>query len=237
MNQSKVAEFIKEIRKKSHLNQEKFGEKYGVSYQAVSKWENGKNLPDISILKEMCQEFDKDINELLETNVTSKTNNKTRKKTTLIIIITIILLIILSIAVLKIVQAKNKETFEFKTIKTTCKDFELYGSIAYDKSKTSIYISNITYCGAEDTKKYKKIECTLYENDNNTKTKIDNYLYDKQDINLKDFLKKVKFNVEHYSKTCKMYKKNGLLLEIKATEESGTITLFTIPLEFNENCK
>ena len=41
MNQEKIAKFIKDVRLKSNLSQEKFGEKYGVTYQAVSKWERG----------------------------------------------------------------------------------------------------------------------------------------------------------------------------------------------------
>ena len=41
MNQDKIGKFIKEARIKDKLSQEKFGEKYGVTYQAVSKWENG----------------------------------------------------------------------------------------------------------------------------------------------------------------------------------------------------
>ena len=56
MDQEKIGKFIKEIRKKENLSQQKFAEKYGVTYQAVSKWENGKNIPDLSILKQMCME-------------------------------------------------------------------------------------------------------------------------------------------------------------------------------------
>lgn len=41
MNQELIGKTIKEIRKKENLSQQKFAEKYGVTYQAVSKWENG----------------------------------------------------------------------------------------------------------------------------------------------------------------------------------------------------
>ena len=37
MNQEKVGELIKNLRKKANLTQSEFAEKYGVSYQAVSK--------------------------------------------------------------------------------------------------------------------------------------------------------------------------------------------------------
>ena len=43
-----------------------FAKKYGVTYQAVSKWENGKNIPDISLLKQISEDFNIDIKDLLD---------------------------------------------------------------------------------------------------------------------------------------------------------------------------
>ena len=43
-------EQIKKIRKKENLTQEQFAVKLNVSGQALSKWENNKNLPDIGML-------------------------------------------------------------------------------------------------------------------------------------------------------------------------------------------
>lgn len=226
MNQEKVGQLIKEIRNKSGLSQEKFGEKYNVTYQAVSKWETGKNLPDIAILKQICIDYNIDINELLE-------GKKTKKKTYLILIIIISIILILSLIFL--FRFKANDDFEFKTISTTCNDFNLYGSIAYNKNKTSIYISNITYCGKEDNEIYKEIKCILYENDNNTKKEI-NRVQTKEETNMTDFLKKVNFNVEHYSKSCQMYKDNGLFLEIEAVDKNNQTHKYEIPLKFTEKC-
>ena len=44
MNLEKIANLIKNLRKKSGLTQSEFAEKYHVSYQAVSKWENAKSI-------------------------------------------------------------------------------------------------------------------------------------------------------------------------------------------------
>lgn len=41
MYQEKIGNFIKEIRTKNNLTQKQFADKYNVTYQAVSKWENG----------------------------------------------------------------------------------------------------------------------------------------------------------------------------------------------------
>lgn len=235
MNQNKISKFIKEVRLKDKLNQEKFGEKYGVTYQAVSKWENGKNIPDISILKEICKDYDKDINELLTDKIVfKKSNNKI-----FFIIIAILIIVIISLCVTFIPKNRNinNDSFQFNPLKTTCDNFELSGSIAYDSNKTSIYISNIIYCGKENKTEYKEIECNFYEIDDTTKNEIDRYEYKGDKITLDEFLKEVKFNVDHYSTTCKMYKENSLMLEIKATDEDDKITFYSIPLDLEENCK
>ena len=51
MNQEKIGNFIKEQRKFKKLTQAEFAEKLGVTNRAVSKWENGICLPDISLFE------------------------------------------------------------------------------------------------------------------------------------------------------------------------------------------
>ena len=68
MNQEKIGKLIKEIRIKHNLTQAELAKKYGVTYQAVSKWENGKNIPDISLLKKMSTDFNIDINDKICTH-------------------------------------------------------------------------------------------------------------------------------------------------------------------------
>ena len=51
----KIGNIIKELRKKNNLTQQNLADQLGVTYQAVSKWENGKNIPDIAILKEISK--------------------------------------------------------------------------------------------------------------------------------------------------------------------------------------
>lgn len=230
MNQEKIAKFIKEIRKKENLSQQKFAEKYDVTYQAVSKWETGKNIPDINILKKICQDYNMNLDDFLETKIPSK-----KKRKALIISSIIIIFLILIITIL--IYKNNNNHFEFKTISTSCNDFSLYGSIAYTKNKSSIYISNITYCGESDNTKYKKIECSLYENNNKIKIEISKCNYkNNKNITLENFLKDVNFNVDNYENTCKVYKENSLNLEINATDIKGKITTYKIPLKLKDNC-
>ena len=65
MNQEKIGKYIRKIRKDNNLSQEKFAEKLGVTFQAVSKWERGINLPDMAILKAISDEFNIPIDDII----------------------------------------------------------------------------------------------------------------------------------------------------------------------------
>ena len=65
MNQEKIGKFIAKCRKNKNITQEQLAEKLGVSNKSISRWENGKNMPDYSILKELCNTLDIDVNEFL----------------------------------------------------------------------------------------------------------------------------------------------------------------------------
>lgn len=225
MNQEKIGQVIKEIRTKNNLSQQAFAEKFGVTYQAVSKWENGKNIPDIATLKEICKEYNLKLEDLLDAKISSKPKTNLLKWFLLVIILLIIILIIVLIF-------KNND-FEFKTLSTSCNDFTVNGSIAYNDTKSSIYISHITYCGEVDSNKYKKIQCVLYESNDKIKTEIGRYNYEEESgITLEEFLKEVNFNVE----TCKLYSEDSLHLEIDATTVEGEDIFHKVPLKLVDNC-
>ena len=65
MNQIKIGKFIYECRKNKNLTQEELAEKLGVSSKSISRWENGNTMPDYSLLKDLCNELDINVNELL----------------------------------------------------------------------------------------------------------------------------------------------------------------------------
>ena len=58
MNQEKIGKFISQLRKEKNLTQEELGEALGVTGKSVSRWENGKTLPDYSVIKELCEIID-----------------------------------------------------------------------------------------------------------------------------------------------------------------------------------
>ena len=70
--QLKLSENIKFYRKKLELTQEELAENMSVTVGAVSKWESGANVPDISTLMELANFFDISMDELLGYNLSSK---------------------------------------------------------------------------------------------------------------------------------------------------------------------
>ena len=58
MNTEKIGLFIKELRNEKKLTQKELAEELSITVQAVSKWERGKVLPDISYLEDLSKIFE-----------------------------------------------------------------------------------------------------------------------------------------------------------------------------------
>lgn len=65
MNQQKIGEFIFTCRKEKGLTQSQLAEILGVSDKSISRWENGKTMPDLSLYEPLCKALDIQISELL----------------------------------------------------------------------------------------------------------------------------------------------------------------------------
>lgn len=233
MDQEKIAKLIKKIRKDNNLTQKDLAQKYNVTYQAVSKWENGINLPDTSLLRQISKDFNISIDDILEGEYSQK---KKKIKIIYLTILIIIVLILITLGTIHITKKVNP-SFVFKTISSNCSTFDITGSIAYNKNKSSIYISEISYCGKDNKEKYTKINCTLYEKTKDSLIEIDSYSYNKnKGILLKDFLQEISFNVDNYPNVCNSYNEDTLYLEIDAQNDSEVISTYKIPLKLESNC-
>ena len=227
MNPEKVGQFIKKIRKDNNLTQQELADKYGITYQAVSKWERGINLPEVSLIRQISKDFNISIDDILDGELSPK-DEDSKKMLLVIIFITLIFIGI-------IILITKKDSFHFKTLSSTCDEFKVSGSIAYDKNKSSIYISNINYCGGDDNTLYKEIECNLYETNNNVSTKISSCKSEKNET-LESYLKEIELNIDNYKQTCKNYNDDSLYLEINAKDQNDKTITYKIPLNLNNNC-
>ena len=77
MNQEKIGKFIAELRKEKNMTQQELADKLGVTDRAISHWENGRRLPDYSLLKDLCDILSISINELF---LGEKISNEDYKK-------------------------------------------------------------------------------------------------------------------------------------------------------------
>ena len=66
MNQTTIGSYIAKKRREKNLTQEQLAEKLGVSNKTISKWENGKCMPDYSIIEQLCKELSVTLSELMD---------------------------------------------------------------------------------------------------------------------------------------------------------------------------
>lgn len=224
-----IGSIIKDIRKKNNLTQNEFASILGVTFQAVSKWENDKSIPDITILKDISNKFNVDLNYLISGKKVNINKKPFFKKN--MIIITVIIFIIISVCLFLFF---HKHNYEFKTLNGETKDIKVTGSITYDESKSSIYL-NVDY-NADDNQKYSYIKCTLYEKHQDILNVISEKEYlEKTPVSLKEYLKMISFVIDNYSPSCKYYKDSNLYLEISAKIDEEKSVTYKVPIKFN-NC-
>ena len=75
MDQVKIGKFIAQCRKQAGLTQLQLADQLGITDKAISKWENGKALPDSSIMLALCSILGISVNELLSGEKISMENN------------------------------------------------------------------------------------------------------------------------------------------------------------------
>ena len=80
MDQIKIGEFLKELRKEKGLTQEQLAEQFNVSRRSVSRWETGKNMPDICLLVEIAEFYDTSIPEIINGERKSEKMNEEVKE-------------------------------------------------------------------------------------------------------------------------------------------------------------
>ncbi len=239
MNQEKIGEYIKKLRKENNLSQKEFADKLGVTFQAVSKWENGKNLPDMSTLKEISSLFNVRIDEIINGEEKDNCNcgNKCRDKFNYIYIGLFILLVIIIIFFgFYIYFSDNKDNYKINEVHTNNQDFNISGTVVKTDNRTSLIINNVDYTGDDSSVVYKKLKCTLYEEKDNVKTKINSCDSGKNET-LVSFLKNVKVRMDHQVANCPMFSKSKLVLEIVVVSEDNKNITYELPIIIEENCK
>ena len=80
MDQVKIGRFIAECRKLKGITQMQLAEKLAITDRAVSKWENGKSMPDAALMLELCDILSISVNELLSGERIDMENNNQKNE-------------------------------------------------------------------------------------------------------------------------------------------------------------
>ena len=166
MNQEEIGKFIAKQRKEKKLTQEELAEKLKVSSKSISRWENGNNMPDLSLMIPLSEELDITIFELLTGKKSEKKVEEVLKDTikysnlkagelktknkiyTLIIILLISLLIIVgSINKISKIQFINNTVTTDMCLNNSCETKKFYKfnlpKDSYDFKSTYILTNEI----------------------------------------------------------------------------------------------
>lgn len=224
MDQEKIGALIASLRKKQVLTQSQLGAKVGVGDRAVSKWERGITCPDISIINELSSILGITSDELLKGELTKEhkeqlKEHKFNKKLLLLIPLALII-----IAAVIIISNKNK-TYVY-TLISESNDYEITGTMTYQKGEARIIINNIRFINNDINKLIiKNYEYNIVTN--NIMILRSGYI-NNSDLNIEAI------TVEEFMKPFKINYKNSINISNESIQQNGLI-MTIIFLDINEN--
>ena len=240
MDQDKIGKLIAKLRKEKGLTQRELGEKVGVGFKAVSKWERGITCPDISIINELSKILGITSDELLtgKLNPEHTSNGKILKHSSKKILLIVAIICFIG-AIFFIIHKINNDMVEVYNLDSASAKYYVEGKAIFKNKQIAIRISE---CKIYDTefneiiiKNYKyNIDC-----DDNTLV-IYGYLLDDSEIfglvSVKDIMDNFTINFENelpISKKDVLYK--GLVLKLTFVDKDDNFIQKDIVLTLNKS--
>ena len=148
MDQEKIGRLIANLRKEKGMTQRELGEKVGVGFKAVSKWERGVTIPDISIINDLSKILGITSDELLngelsEESKTAFSNTKYTKRINKKFFLFIPIIIVIGI-ILIIIKLSDNRIYVYN-LSSNDKEYNIEGKLVLDKNNISIYINAIEF--------------------------------------------------------------------------------------------
>lgn len=229
MDNKKIGKLIADLRRKQGLTQEQLGEKVGVGFRSVSKWECGKTLPDIGIINDLSKILGISSDELLSGELKSKEDNNDKKKISPKIIITISILTLIIIFISTVYTYEKNKTYTYRVSSIEKEEYYVKGTATYNNDNISINISDIKF-------KDKEINDIIIENYEYSISIQDNLVFSlgfidsidylEEPISIDKFIKNISINfVNNTQITKEELIENVMILEFKfLTEDNQIIT-------------
>ena len=263
MNQEKMGKLISNCRKELHLTQAQIAEKLGVTDKTVSKWENGTNAPNISLLNSLSDLLGISTNELLngekndypveenkkEVDIPSViqyyvgiNDKKTKRKMSLVVTI----LVLLFIAVVSILILKNNyDNCYVYQITSMDSDFDVNGFLILTEEKDILSINSVTNVSRYDLYNQNGIDFETSLVSNKTELqKIGNILFhdnskEYEKVLVNNYLKNVDFYITEDSDynlllDNSILVNNELSIKLKYIDDSDTERVLLIPLKLEK---
>lgn len=186
MNGKKIGLFIKDLRQKNNMSQNALAEKIPINREAISKWENGRTIPDSSTLIRLSEIFKVSIDEIMFGEYKSKENekelqdinlmiyddrnmiNKKLNKISKFLIVSLIMLLIIIIAFLFYYFLNSYDSVKIYTIESVPDDIYLTdGTIMLTGESVYFRLGNVN---GIDENEIEKI--VLYYDDKGNRTII-----------------------------------------------------------------
>lgn len=229
MDNKKIGNLIAKLRREKGLTQQELGDMVGIGFRAVSKWERGVTMPDISLINELSKILGITSDELLSGELNKSVNSKEKNKLSKPIKITISIITIIILFITSIIIYQNNKTYLYEIKKIDSGDYYISGQITFERKQMNITINELALENKELlSTKIKNYQYEIYSNDNfifgygqNDKGK-----YLEEIMTIEELINNIKIN--YTGKTYMKYDKiinNNLIIRFNFIDENNqTIT-------------
>ena len=253
MDQQKIGTFIASLRKESGMTQAELGDKVGVTDRAVSRWENGHNLPDIMVMEKISEVFGITLIELMngqktevikECNLDKLAENAiTYHKSMMrayfkrLIIGLSIVIGVLVIILLTAFCINNFNKCKVYRIESTKTDFAATGMVVKTNKSTKLIITKFGYYGAD----FKDVYAMDYHlliggvDVYNNGDDLDTYEIKKDSkyLNIDTYFKTLTIYIDNF-KYDKIFDSRDFCIEFRYLNKEGKINYYSLPLKLTK---
>lgn len=150
MDNKKIGKLIASLRNKEGMTQQELGDKIGVGFRAVSKWERGLNLPDIGNMTELSKIFGITLDELMAGELKAiEEEPKVKKKISPKIKITISIIISIIILFAAIFIYTTNKTYTYDMVSINRDEYYLEGQVSFKNGKMTLIINSLKFLNNE----------------------------------------------------------------------------------------